>query len=220
MDQLKLHEARKPSLKGIAAVFLIGLVLGGVLTASWRARRAPLELAEGEVSRRSTTVVGVVRDTLEGELARLTVELRSGNGRVLISVPPYEGEDTQRSARNAKLAAEEETNFDLARVDIIFSIEAEAELVAGPSAGGAMAVLLVAAIENRGLRQDAVISAAIEEDGRLLPTGEINVKLRAVKDAGFRLFIVSADQTGLDEDAGIRVEQVRNLEELAELMLG
>jgi uncharacterized protein len=176
-------------------------------------------LAGGEAYARSTAIVGVTKDGKAGELATLTVELRSGSGRVLVSVPPYENEDTQRSARNAKLAAERETNFDLSSVDIIFSIEAEAEVVTGPSAGAAMAVVLVAAIENRWVREDAITSATIDEYGRLGPVGDIDIKVRAAREAGFKLFVVSANQTGVPRISGLEVRRARDLGEAADLML-
>ena len=220
MDQLKLHEVRKRDLTGLLLfALLIGLYLGAVLAANWYATRPPLVLAGGEAYTRSMAIVGVTKEGQAGELATLTVELRSGSGRVLVSVPPYENEDTQRSARNAKLAAERETNYDLSSVDIIFSIEAEAEVVTGPSAGTAMAVVLVAAIENRWVLENAITSATIDEYGRLGPVGEIDVKVRAAKDAGSELFVVSTNQTGVPKISGIDVERARDLGEAVDLML-
>jgi uncharacterized protein len=220
MDQLKLHEEKRRDLTGLLLLaLLIGLCLGAVLAAGWYETRPPLVLAGGEAYARSTAIVGVTKDGKAGELATLTVELRSGSGRVLVSVPPYENEDTQRSARNAKLAAERETNFDLSSVDIIFSIEAEAEVVTGPSAGAAMAVVLVAAIENRWVREDAITSATIDEYGRLGPVGDIDIKVRAAREAGFKLFVVSANQTGVPRISGLEVKRARDLGEAADLML-
>ncbi|MDI6820032.1 MAG: hypothetical protein QMC89_03900 [Candidatus Hodarchaeaceae archaeon] len=221
MDQLELHRAKGSSLKGLlVAAFLIGLCLGGTLASSWYATRPPLELAEGGVSARSTAIVGVVKQGRgEGRLATLTVELGLGKGRVLISVPPYENEDTQKSARNAKLAAERETGFDLSSADVVFSIEADVEVIAGPSAGGAMGVVLVAAIENREVRRDAIVSATLDGYGRLGPVGEIDVKLRVAEEAGFKVFIVASNQTGVPRAPGIEVRRAKNLHELVELML-
>lgn len=220
MDQLKLHEVRRRDLMGLLLfALLIGLCLGAVLAANWYATRPPLVLAGGEAYTRSTAIVGVTKEGQAGELATLTVELRSGGGRVLVSVPPYENEDTQRSARNAKLAAERETDRDLSSVDIIFSIEAEVEVVTGPSAGAAMAVVLVAAIENRWVLEDAITSATIDEYGRLGPVGEIDVKVRTAKEAGFELFVVSSNQTGVPRISGIEVERARDLGEAVDLML-
>jgi PDZ domain-containing secreted protein len=88
-----------------------------------------------------------------------------------------------------------------------------------------MAVAMVAAIraaENElpnEVRQDAVISATIDESGRLGPVGDIDVKIRAAKDAGFKLFVVSNNQTGVPKISGIQVERAQNLSEVVDLML-
>lgn len=227
MDQLKLYDKRRRGLTSLLLLaILIGVCLGAVLAASWYSTRPPLVLGEYEAYTRSTTIVGVTKEeTPAGELATLTVEVRLGEGRMLLSVPPYENEDTQRSARDAKLAAERETDHDLSHVDTIFSIEAEAEMVTGPSAGAAMAVALVAAIraaENEvpnEVSSDAVISATINEYGRLGPVGDIDVKINAARDEGFTLFVVSTNQTNVPEVSGIEVKRAQNLSDTVNLML-
>lgn len=220
MDRLSVHRPKLPSLKGLlAAAFLIGLCLGAALASGWYASRPPLELAEGEVHARSIAVVGVLKDGGEGKLATLTVELRSGRGRLLIAVPPYENEDTQRSAIAAKRAAEQLTGLDLALVDVVFSMQADVEFIAGPSAGGAMAAALVAAMENRWVKEEAVVSATINEIGGLGPVGDIELKIRAARDAGFKLFIVAANQPGVPKMAGIEIKRAGTLRELVGLVL-
>lgn len=220
MDQLKLHEPKRRNLTALLLLaLLIGLCLGSVLAAGWYTTRPALELAENETYERSTTIVGISKDGGQAKLGTLAAELRSGKGRLLISVPPYENEDTQMSAKNAKLAAERETGYDLSQVDIILSIEVEAEVVTGPSAGAAMAVVVVAAIESRWVRQDAVVSATIGEYGRLGPVGDIEKKINAAKEAGFSIFVVSIGQAGVPDVPGIEVERARNLNEAADLML-
>ncbi|MCS7131542.1 MAG: hypothetical protein NZ934_02305 [Hadesarchaea archaeon] len=220
MDRLSIYRPKLPSVKGLlAAAFLIGLCLGAALASGWYASRPPLELAEGETYARSIAIVGVVKDGREGKLATLTAELRSGRGRLLVAVPPYENEDTQRSAMAAKLAAERLTRLNLALVDVVFSIDADVEFIAGPSAGGAMAAVLVAAMENRWVRKDVMVSATIDELGRLGPVGDIELKIRAARDAGFKLFIVATDQPEAPRIAGIEIKQARNLRELVGLIL-
>jgi predicted S18 family serine protease len=226
MDQLKLHEGKRRYLTGLLTLaILIGVCLGAVLAASWYFTQPPLVLGEYEVHTRSTTIVGVTKEgTPTGELATLTVEIRWGDGRTLLSVPPYENDDTQRSAINAKLAAERET-YDLSYVDVIISIESEAEAVTGPSAGAAMAVALVAAIhaaENEvpnEVSSNAVISATVNEYGRLGPVGDIGVKINAAKDEGFTVFVVATNQTNVPDVSGIEVKKAQNLSDAIDLML-
>lgn len=190
-----------------------------------------LRLAGGEAYTRSIVIVGVEEKTGQGKLATMTVALENGQGRLLINVPPYENEDTQKSFEDAVKAAEHETGLSLEQTDIVISIEnlSKETTIAGPSASAAVAVALVAAIrasENvkngpSEVRQDAVVSARVDSLGRLGPVGEVNVKYRRVREEGhFSLFIVAADQPEhLPNYPGIRVEKVLNLHELADLML-
>lgn len=224
MDQLKLPEVRKPRLTGfLALAFVLGVCLGGTLIIGWI--REPPFVKPGE-STRFTTLVGVKEDGNIGILATLTVELKEGRGLVLISADrPYENEDTQRSALVAKRAAEYVMNRSLDRKDVIFVIEDNAERVAGESAGASMALTLLAAIravenvEPNEVRQNVIVSATIDEVGRLGPVDKLSVKIPAARDAGFEVFVVSDDQRNVPSVPGITIRRAGTLEELANLML-
>jgi predicted S18 family serine protease len=232
MARRRARRREKSYLAGfLATSFLIGLLLGVVLVFTWLEGLPALQLVEGEVHTRSAVIVGVEKDTRVGRLATLEVGLRAGQGRLLIHVPPWENEDTQKSFFDAKRAAILETGRDLEWTDVIVSIEnipePEETTIAGPSASAGMAVALVATIrasENippNEVRQDAVISAAIDSTGRLRPVGNIRVKYETVRKAGrFGLFVVASNQPGLPRGLpGLQIEQVPNLRELVELML-
>ena len=221
MDQVKLCKPKRRDLTGlISLAILIGVILGIVLSASWYSTRPPLVLSENELRARSIHIVGVTQvGTPSGELATLTAELRQGSGRVLIGVPPYENNDTQMAARNAVQAAGSETGFDLSSTDVAYSIETTAEMITGPSAGAAMAVVLVAVIENKEVLQGAITSATVDESGRLGPVGDIDIKIGAAEQAGYTLFVVSSNQPGVPVTSSIRVEKARNLADAANLML-
>lgn len=115
-------------------------------------------------------IVGIDKNTGQGRLAVLTVELMTGSGRLAIAVPPYENEDTQKAALDARDAAELALNRNLGQVDIVISVEniSPETTITGPSSGAAMALLMIAAAsasENTSpnmVRQDAVISASID----------------------------------------------------------
>lgn len=224
------RKRRQRSLAAFITVsFFIGVFLGTVLTSIWIQGAPTLHLSPGESYTRSITIVGIDKNTGQGRLATLTVELRTGSGRLAIAVPPYENEDTQKVALDAKSAAELMVDRDLSHVDIIISVEniSPETTITGPSASATIAVLIVAAVhasENASpnmVRQDAVVSAAINSTGRLEPVGEIEEKYEAVRNAGsFTLFIVAKDQSGnLWDYPNISVEHVLNLRELAGMVL-
>jgi predicted S18 family serine protease len=221
MDQVKLCKPRRRGLAGIISLaLLIGVVLGVVLAAGWYSSRPPLVLGQNELRSRSISIVGVTEGASPaGELATLTVELRQGSGRVLIGIPPYENDDTQMAARNAVRAASSETGFDLSNVDVAYSIDSTAQMITGPSAGTAMAVVLVAVIENKDVLQGAITSATCDESGRLGAVGDIDIKISAAEQAGYTLFVVSNNQPGVPRTSSIQVEKAGTLAEAAGLML-
>ncbi|MFQ6130036.1 MAG: S16 family serine protease [Candidatus Hadarchaeaceae archaeon] len=211
----------------LAISFFLGLLLGAVLVSTWMSEPPALQLAEGENYVRSITIVGIEKSTGEGMLATLKVGLIAGQGRLLINVPPWENEDTQRSFLDARNAAEHwsilEMGLSLEQIDIIVSLEnlSEETTIAGPSASAAMSIALVAMIraskniEPNQVRQDAVVSASINSTGVLMPVGGIKTKYEKVRAGGFSLFIVASTQGGgLPNYPDIQVERVRNLHEL------
>ena len=214
----------------LAVSFVLGILLGAVLASTWMLELPALQLAPGEVYTSSITIVGVEKVTGQGRLVTLKVELRAGTGRLLIEVPPLENEDAQKAALDARSAAEQEIwqtlGLRLSQVDIVISIEnLQAETIAGPSAGASIAVLIAAAAyakegPAKQVRQDAVVSAAINSTGKLQPVGEIAEKYRAVREAGFALFVIAEDQPGcLREYPGTSVERASTLRELIGIIL-
>lgn len=217
----------------LAVSFVLGALLGAVIASTWIQGVPSLQLSEGEVYIRSITIVGVDKTTGEGRLATLTVELRAGSGRLMIAPPPYENEDTQAAALKARKAADQEItqrlNLNLDESDVIISIEnlSDETTIAGPSASASVAVLIVAAVNaSEGetpnqVRQDVVVSASINEVGRLEPVGEIAQKYQAVRDAGtYTCFVVAEDQPGnLPNYPGISVVKIRNLSDLVDEVL-
>lgn len=218
-----------------AISFALGILLGFIMASVWYEPLPRLELSAGESHVRSVTIVGISKKTVngamveEGLLAVVKVEILPGDGDVLINIPPYENEDTQQAAVNAKDAAVALTNINLEAVDLVVSIEnvSSTTTVAGPSVGSAVAVLMVAAIrasENvtpNQVRQDAVVSAQIDSIGRLIPVGDIEEKYETVREAGgFSLFVISDDQSfSRTVSPDLELARAGNLEELADLVL-
>ena len=211
----------------LAVSFVLGVLLGAVLTSIWLQNPA-IELSPGEVYTRSITIVGVDKEG-NGHLATLTVELRAGSGHIGFAVPPYESEDTQRTAVVARSAAESAAGYSFDGVDILISVEdlAPDTTLTGPSASAPISLLILATVrasENKApnlVREDAVVSASINSIGRLEPVGQIEEKYLTVKEAdNYSLFIVSKDQADhLADYPGISVGKAVDLNALAEMVL-
>jgi len=127
-----------------------------------------------------------------GVLATLVVEAKDGDGKELINIDKLVfWEDTQQSIQIAKKVACELTGMEEDSVDVTYSISSEnATVVGGPSAGAALAVATVAALEGRDLDSSVIITGTIAEDGSIGTVGGIAEKARASQENGARLFLI------------------------------
>ncbi len=127
-----------------------------------------------------------------GVVTPLTAEVKPGDGKILINIDKLNyWTDTQQSMQTARAVAERITKTDLKKVDLVYSIKNDnATLVGGPSAGAALAIATVAAVQNKTLRPDVMITGTIEEDGSVGKVGGIIEKAAAAKAVGAKLFLV------------------------------
>lgn len=122
----------------------------------------------------------------------LTVEATLGSGRTLTDIDNLLfWADTQHSIRIARRVAENITGKKMEDYDIVYTIEApNASLIGGPSAGAALAISTIAALEGRPLREEVMITGGINHDGTISPVSAILEKAQAAKKAGATLFLV------------------------------
>ncbi len=131
----------------------------------------------------------------EGAVNEGVVEIQSGAGRILFSLNPFVEPDTQDSVQIAAGVAEKFTGKSLVEKDVIYSVEhTNASLVGGPSAGAALAVATIAAIEGMQVRSDATITGSINADGIIGQIGGVIEKAVAAAENGMGLFIVPKGQ--------------------------
>ncbi len=74
--------------------------------------------------------------------------------------------------------------------DIVYTIEANATLIGGPSAGSALAIATIAALEGREPREDVMITGSVNHDGSVGPVLAILEKAKAARERGATLFLV------------------------------
>jgi uncharacterized protein len=235
---------------------LVGAYLGGFFTSetvniyyynATQAARPPVDL-RGSVSFASITVPAVDEDG-NGVPTQLDVQLVPGIGRTLVNVDKLIfWADTQNSIRTAKSVAEEVTKTDLRDYDIIYTINANASVIEGPSAGAALTVATIAAIEKRQINGSVMMTGTINHDGTIGPVGEVIAKATAAKSIGAELFIVPLSQSvqisyesrkycekiglsqicsmeqipsrvDVSEEAGIEVKEARNIGEAIKYFL-
>lgn len=170
--------------------------------------RSQLEhyLSAQQAVRETTAVVGESRINLvavkatyigyEGVVMRCRIELRDGHGRILVNTVPYIGIDLQASAQIAAFVARSITGRDLSNTDIIITIEAdeEVEVVDGPSAGAAIAIAIMAAINGDNISNKVFMTGTISVDGSIGRVGGIIEKAEAAAMAGGEIFLVPKGQ--------------------------
>jgi uncharacterized protein len=131
-----------------------------------------------------------------GVVTVLKVEARPGEGRILTDIHELLfWVDTQYSIRIAREVAERVTKMNTSNLDIIYSIETEGvRVIGGESAGAALTIATIAAIQNKTVRKDVGITGTIQEDGSIGPVGGVLAKGRALNQSGIKLFLVPSGQ--------------------------
>ncbi len=167
------------------------------------------------------SVVGVNAEG-RGSVIPLTVEIHQGSGKLFLNVASAVlGSHLQISAQNAVHVAREIARADLSRRDISISIEAprseEVVQISGESGGAAMTLAVLAALEERNISQDVLITGAVKTDHRIGRVGEVKAKAIAAKEHGAKIFLVPRGQ--MVEVEGLEVREVSTIEEAARYVL-
>lgn len=130
-----------------------------------------------------------------GVVTTLRVEARPGTGRTLVDINGILFfVDTQNSIQTAREVAENYTHENLSNIDLIYSVETNASVIEGPSAGAALTVSTIAALEGKQLNHSVMITGTINPDGTIGQVGGISAKAQAAKETGATLFLVPQGQ--------------------------
>ena len=142
-----------------------------------------------------TVNVPAVDNEGNGIVAKLKVQAIPGEGRILTNINQLLFcVDTQYSIRVAEMVAENMTGADLSKVDLIYTIETDASLIEGGSAGAALTIATIAVLQNKTLPHDVMITGTINPDGTIGPIGSVFAKAQASKEVGAKLFLVPEGQ--------------------------
>ena len=145
----------------------------------------------------SATAINVpaVDENGNGVTLRLRVQSVPGYGRALVNVDNLLfWVDTQYSIRVAKDVAENITGADLSGTDLIYNIESNASVIEGQSAGAALTIATIAALENKTLNNSVMITGTINPDGSIGPIGGVEAKANASKQIGADMLILPKGQ--------------------------
>jgi len=197
----------------------------------------------------TSIIIPAVDEEGNGVTTVLTVQIIPGEGRVLTNIDKLLfWTDTQNSIRTSSKVASNITGIDLSNYDIIYTIKTNATAVEGSSAGAALTIATIAALEHKRIDPRVIITGAINHDGTIGPVGQILPKAKAAKDVGAHLFLVPllqsqevtyktnryCEQIGpaqicttekvpkkvdISEEAGIEVMEVDSIQEALEYFL-
>lgn len=177
--------------------FLSGLIIGSTFAPAKDkevVRYVPSNIAVAGTS--VEMLIPAVDQEGTGVVGTLITTIKPGSGLVLVNVNDVIAQyNTQLSGRIAAKAASLISKIDLSKLDIIYTIKVNATAIEGPSAGAAMAVSIVAALENKTLNNEVSITGVISEDGSIGPAGAILEKARTAKEHGIKTFLVPVNQS-------------------------
>lgn len=159
-----------------------------------------------------------------GEIVWLSVEITNGTGLVYTATRPLVGIDTQVSERTAVAVGMHVVGAEIGAHDVFIRMDAgEAREVDGPSAGAAMALLSISALNGSKIRSDVTITGAIQEDGSITQVGGIVDKVKASSEKGIAYVLIPRETRasdkiiilGLEGKYGIRIVEVADIREAA-----
>lgn len=133
-------------------------------------------------------------DGEEGILLGAEVVVTNGTGHVFVDTNPYTQVDLQGSARLAAMVASDILGIDEKAYDFYYIIDISSPIIGGPSAGGALTVATIAAINKWPLKPNVVMTGTINPDGSIGPVGGIPFKLKAAAAKNAELFMIPEGQ--------------------------
>ncbi|SNQ62255.1 S16 family serine protease [Candidatus Methanoperedens nitratireducens] len=154
----------------------------------------------------------------KGKLIPLEVIIKNGSGNLFINVANVLfDEELQLSAQTAVKVARETTGANLANKDVLINIESPPEaqglIIQGGSAGAAMSLAAMAAMQGKTIRNDVLITGTINDDHSIGRVGAVRAKALAAKESGAVLFLVPVGQKSDVGDIGIGIREVGIIED-------
>jgi predicted S18 family serine protease len=157
-----------------------------------------------------------------GIAIKLYVERSPGEGRILVDTKNVLLEtDVQSAMRNALAAAQNLTGIEV-KEDIVFTVVnplPDSIVLTGESAGAAMAIAIVALIENKDIKKNVVITGAVTRNGKIVKVSQIESKAQAALEAGAEILLVPKGQSIGISLEGLKIVEVESLAEAREYML-
>ena len=196
----------------ILFVFLVGFI-GGLQLAPQNFQK-PANITEGRIIR---MILPAVDSEGNGVVGILSTTVKPGTGKILVDTSKVLNYlDTQLSARTAASVASNYEKMDLGNIDITYTIDVNASIIEGPSAGAAMAISVLLALENK-TPGDTTITGTINPDGSIGRIGAVYEKAVAAKENGATIFLVPTGQSTAEITNRTRTCEMRGSYQLCKI---
>lgn len=152
------------------------------------------KLSTTTTTAQATTKIVAVNPQGDGVMGDVMVEIEPGEGKVLVNTNPFVEPDTQQSAVTAVEVAKQVAHQDLKDKNVIIDFNVNGTVVGGPSAGAAMTIATISAIENKPIKNGIVITGTIEQDGTIGKVGGIVEKGDAAVENNYKTLLIPQGQ--------------------------
>lgn len=151
-----------------------------------------------------------------GGIAYLNLRIVDGSGNVYIHSDPLTKIDTQASTTYAQRFACGYADVDCDRYDFLYSIESNAPIVGGPSAGSAAAAITYAVLTGQRIPQNVAVTGTISSGGVIGNVGGIPQKVEAAQRGGLRSVIIPYLSNFTESDERVDVIRAESLTDIIE----
>ena len=143
----------------------------------------------------------------------------SEKGKGQIRFNETAGSMAKDSVFNAASVVRKLTGKDISDYDIHVNIIGGGR-IDGPSAGTAIVLAIISAIEERPIRQDIAITGEISIQGRVKPVGGVFEKIYGAKQAGIsKVFVPKDNDRDVPKGKEIEVEVVKHVEDIIDKVM-
>jgi uncharacterized protein len=147
--------------------------------------------------------------------------LKPGYGGMFLDVSEKTfGADLQESMPLIRDYAEEFTEKNLMYKDVVVNIEFTGKNVQGTSGSAAMAVGLIAMLQDIELRNDTILTGVLNPDGTLGSVNSLNLKIGVAKNLGVKEILIPKVQCASVNESitGINVTCINSIREALRYM--
>lgn len=165
----------------MSSIFMIALLAGALNAAvvGTSSIRAPAVILENRTNNVSF-----------GSLTKISLTISNGNGSVSVTGPFEVANSTRDSAITAVHYALSYLNLNGSALNFNYTINSPGDNVSGPSAGAAMALLAISALQHKPLRSDFTMTGTISANGSIGEIGGVYDKSNASVHGNLNLILV------------------------------